>query len=107
MEDYWHKKAQKKMEKIVLFISEKNYPCYFKIYMNITSNSPLLFLTYILLDHLKIYSNYHIIFLCIIVYLKLKSLLLWQLQGEFKQKTKVYPTEDANYSSDQLYINLI
>lgn len=70
------------------------------------SDSPLLF-SYIPLNHLKIYPNYRIILLCIIVYLKLKGLWLWQLQGEFKQKAKVYSTEDPNYSSDQLCTDFI
>lgn len=64
-------------------------------------------LTCISLDHLKIYANYSTILLCIIVYLKLKGLLFWQLQGEFKLKAKVYPTEEPNYSSDPLYTDLI
>lgn len=66
------------------------------------SNSPLL-LTCVPLDHLKIYANYSTVFLCIVVYLKLKVLLFWQLQGEFEQKAKVYSTEDPNDNSDPLY----
>lgn len=65
------------------------------------------FLTCIPLDHFKIYANYSTVLLCIIVNLKLKGLPFWQLQEEFKQKTKVYPTEDPNYGNDQLYTDLI